>query len=444
MKLNWFSPLPPAQTEIAHHTARLLPALVEKAEVTLWTTQAEIDPELAKLAKTRRYEPDQVPWTELNAADATIYNIGNNARFHASIFSICRHHPGIVALHDLSLQHLFAGYYGYPAREPTEYLDRMFRYHGEAGVRAGELCLAGRLLPDEIAQEFPLTALALERSLGAIVHTRTALRSLLRDGLAPARFAPLPYAPTPLRRPRAAVAPRPGNEPYRLIVFGYLGPNRRLPSILAAIADLPHCDRFHLDVFGPLAGMPGLQETLAARDLRRRVTLHGFVADSHLRDALDRADLAINLRYPTMGEASASQLRIWDHALPSLVTRVGWYAEQPADAVGFVRPDHEADDLRDHLTQFLTNPDRYRRMGQRGREALEAAHSPEAYANQVIELAAQAHVWRSRATAKSLAERAGEAMQPWLGAHAPDALLRRVAEEIQALAMGTNDRNHAA
>ena len=39
-------------------------------------------------------------------------------------------------------------------------------------------------------------------------------------------------------------------------------------------------------------------------------------------------ELLINLRYPTMGEASLSQLRIWRHALPSMVTQVGWHEEQ--------------------------------------------------------------------------------------------------------------------
>ena len=39
MRLNWFSPLPPARTEIANYTVRLLPALCASCDVTLWTDQ---------------------------------------------------------------------------------------------------------------------------------------------------------------------------------------------------------------------------------------------------------------------------------------------------------------------------------------------------------------------------------------------------------------------
>ena len=61
-------------------------------------------------------------------------------------------------------------------------------------------------------------------------------------------------------------------------------------------------------------------EELRLQDI---VTLHGFVPAEALEAALASAHLAINFRFPTMGEASVSQLQIWDHALPSLVTRVG-------------------------------------------------------------------------------------------------------------------------
>jgi len=43
MKLNWFSPLAPARSEIAHYTARTVAALRGHAEVTLWTDQAKWD-----------------------------------------------------------------------------------------------------------------------------------------------------------------------------------------------------------------------------------------------------------------------------------------------------------------------------------------------------------------------------------------------------------------
>ncbi len=95
------------------------------------------------------------------------------------------------------------------------------------------------------------------------------------------------------------------------------------------------------------------------------VTLHGFVPAEDLEAALTSAHLAINLRFPTMGEASVSQLQIWDHALPSLVTRVGWYATLPQETVAFVRPEHEITDIQAHLHAFVDDPGRYAHMGRR-------------------------------------------------------------------------------
>ena len=84
-----------------------------------------------------------------------------------------------------------------------------------------------------------------------------------------------------------------------------------------------------------------MRQRIATLELKDTVKVHGYAPAADLDGALSTAGLAINLRYPTMGEASASQLRIWEHALPSLVTRVGWYASLPEDAVAHVRPENE-------------------------------------------------------------------------------------------------------
>ena len=89
------------------------------------------------------------------------------------------------------------------------------------------------------------------------------------------------------------------------------------------------------------------------------MTLHGFVPESELDAALASAHLALNLRYPTKGEASGSQLRIWSHGLPSLVTRIGWYTELPADTVSFVRPEFLVEDVCAHLRAYAACPASY-------------------------------------------------------------------------------------
>jgi hypothetical protein len=115
------------------------------------------------------------------------------------------------------------------------------------------------------------------------------------------------------------------------------------------------------------------------------VEIRGFVEEDELDALLDRAHLALNLRYPTVGEASGSQLRLWSRGLPSVVTRTGWYAELPPETTFFVDPEHEVDDLHRHFRAALENPRMLLEMGQAGRRQLERQHHPDLYARELVD-----------------------------------------------------------
>ena len=336
MKLNWFSPLPPAGTEIANYTARLLPVLRAHAEVVLWTDQAEWDPALSRLAEVRRYQGH--PWPEMNRADMTIYHIGNQPFFHKTIWQASRQQPGIVILHDSALQHLFCPLGREPGGDPMDHVRAMARIYGPTGQDAAVRYWREELMIDDLARQFPLTELAVEKSLGVLVHNRELFTSLERQGGRPVACAPLPYAAPVLPRP-SGPSKWVASPPYRLIVFGQITHHRRLEAVLAALGGLPGREQFRLEIFGRIWEQKALESMIRQWHLEGLVELRGFVPENELDMALASAHLAINLRYPTMGEASASQLRIWGHALPSLVSPVGWYSCLPEGAVDFVRPD---------------------------------------------------------------------------------------------------------
>ena len=134
MKLNWFSPLPPARTEIANHTLRTLPALCSLADVTLWTEQKAWDPQLGKFAEIRSFKPGRLPWDDLNRADISIYNLGNNPLFHVGAWQTSRQHPGVVVLHDFRMYHFFDDIYRVRLNREA-YLAVMERYYGRKVVR---------------------------------------------------------------------------------------------------------------------------------------------------------------------------------------------------------------------------------------------------------------------------------------------------------------------
>lgn len=434
MKINWFSPLPPARSELARQTIDLLPALAAEAEVTLWSSVSGAMLDAPHQTLVKQFDPAHPPWREINAAEVTFYQMGNDPRYHETIWRVSAQHPGIVILHDIKLQHFFAGLIDNGGLSRRDYLALLERHYGMNGRVLGEAFLHGHLSLEALAAECPLTEAAIENALAVVVHWEGAFQSLSEKSSVP--VVHLPLARSPLRT-ADETRPRVSGEPYRIIVFGFLGPNRRLPALLNALAQLPGRERFRLDVYGTMEGEEKMQELVAQLRLTSQVTLHGFVPDEELEKALRQSDLAVNLRNPTMGEASASQLHLWHHGVPTLVTRDGWYAGLPEETVAFVRPDHEGADLRQHLLAFLETPERYRSLGKNGRRQANEQHTVQAYVEGLLEAAARLGEFQGNWIARHLAQRAGRAMS-WeqLGEVPP--LFGGVAEQIRALAVGRN------
>jgi len=430
MKLNWFSPLPPAATDIGHFTSRVLPSLAARAEVTLWTDQAKWDTAVTEFAEVRHYEWREMQWADLNRGDVCVYNLGNNPLFHGSIWEIARRHAGVVILHDTRLHHFFDGLYRVQQRDLAGYLELMDFYYGPEGRQDAYDCFISEARNiNEMAAKYPLTELAIENALGVVVHTRTAHDDLSRTAT-PLRYLPLPFS----AGSRSEVAARKSTQPHRLILFGYIGRNRRLDAVLKALADFPRREEFRLDVYGSiLDDEKHVRAQVRALGLKSLVRFHGFATEAELDNALGQADLAINLRYPTMGEASGSQSRIWAHALPSLVTKVGWYATLPPDAVAFVSPDQdEIAGIQAHLQNFLEEPQRFHQMGKKGFEILKEQHTPDQYAEGLLEFLTKAAARRAQAAALKLAEQVGAVTADLFGS-APESMLVSVAREIGAL-----------
>ena len=409
MKINWFSPLPPARTSIADdYLVGILPALSKRAELTLWTDQNNWDRNLENVARVSNYDPKRMSWPELHHADATFYNIGNNYLFHTSIWQVSRQHPGVVILHDLRVHNFFESLYRGHWRDTAGYLAQMKRCYGDAGLRAAHEFVNGVVSIDYLTEHYPLTPLALENCLAVVVHTQEALAQVEALKQWPVALASLPRT-LPLDHEPKNTAMR-ATPPYRLIMFGYMGQNRRLDAVLEALAALPERESFQLDIFGEIPEARSLRGRIGKLGLGRMVQLHGYTPESELNNVLKASHLAINLRYPTMGEASGSQLRIWYHALPSLVTDVGWYSSLSRDTVAHVRPEHEVADIQSHLRAFLDNPESFAAMGQRGLRTLREQHDPETYVRTIMEVAANVRDFRVRKSAYDLARRVGTIM----------------------------------
>jgi glycosyltransferase involved in cell wall biosynthesis len=432
VKLNLFSPLPPTRSDIARLTVHMLPALAREAEIVVWSSEPEWKFEPPPGVTIRHYDWQRPPWREINQADATFYQMGNDPRYHHAIWHLSQQHPGIVILHDLMLQHFFSGLVFHDrGMNRRQYLELVERYHGLKGRVLAEKHVQGLLSTEELAQLCPLTEAATENALAVIVHSAAAYAALPED----ASVALLPLC---VGMEMPALTARAPAEPYRLTVFGYLGPNRQLPLLLRALATFRERDRFRLDVFGTMADREKMHQLVGRLGLSERVTLHGFVSGSEIDKALRETDLVVNLRNPSMGEASGSQLHLWQYALPALVTRHAWYATLPEETVAFVRPEFEVEDIQRHLSEFLAKPETYRELGRNGRRYVEEHHSIQGYASALLEVARRAPEFQAKWIAHDLARRSAAAMKGWSDESTMGPLALEVARQIELLTTGAS------
>ena len=413
MKINWFSPFPRAMTDVARYTCEVVTQMREMCEVVAWTGQADIDSSLCGGVHIRRFAVDSVPWAEINRADISVFNLGNNHQFHGDIWQLARRHPGLIVLHDLSMHHFFDALYRTQLRRKDLYVEVMRRYYGnQAAERADENFGKKGSMNDELSQMYPLTEHALENATGVLVHNKANAHTLQSAMSVPVVNAPLPF------RARLAGRERNGNtrggSPCRLVMFGHLGTNRRIDKVLLALSEMPEREQFRLHVYGSTKGCKLDITSECSRLNLRHVHVHGFVPEDELERALKSSDLGINLRYPTMGEASGVQLRLWSHALPSLVTPIGWYASLPVGTVGYVRPDeNEVADIQAHLRGYLRDPEPFVKMGSLGEAEVREKHSPRACAEAILEAAVLSRSNLRNFFARRLAEHAASVVDGW-------------------------------
>jgi glycosyltransferase involved in cell wall biosynthesis len=435
LKINWFSPLPPAQSGIASYAAQLLPVLARRHKVTVWTDQAEVAPEIGHSLPLAHYQPAHPPWRALNNADVSIYHLGNHGGFHSGIWEVSRQHPGIVVLHDLCVHDFFEMVFLRIQHRPDAYFAILEQWYGQEGRHAAEAFCAGGISAASMTQLFPLTRAMVQGALGVITHTSGALEAIREVPACPVAVLDFPYVAADEARYRGWLAARraAARPPYRLVVFGYLNRNRRLEAILEALAGIPQRQHFRLEICGQLWNESHIRSQIERWQLGSLVSLHGFLPENQVEQKLSTADLAINLRYPSMGEASLSQLQFWDYGLPTLVTRTGWYASLPEDATAFVRPEHEVADIQAHLRALLDDPGAFQQMGARGRQTL-AQHDPEKYLEAMTQFAADALESAARVPALALAQTVGRDLSAWLDPAASQYLLERASQAIAKLA----------
>jgi glycosyltransferase involved in cell wall biosynthesis len=115
-----------------------------------------------------------------------------------------------------------------------------------------------------------------------------------------------------------------------------------------------------------------LQQEIGRLRLGGTVRRLGFVADDEFTHYLSLTDVVANLRYPSMGESSATLIRAFALAKPCIVTDDAWFAELPESCVWKISHGaREVDDLAAAVATLIRDPALRHRLGHHAREYAE-------------------------------------------------------------------------
>lgn len=387
MKIAYFSPLLPHQTGIAAYSEHLLPYLREEAEVSLYSAEYP-----SALCRERRVidvrrRPEAV--LGLGAYDAVVYQLGNNPFFHLDLYRALLRHRGVAVLHDAVLYFLSAG-----QGVGGLWKDLALEHGAQARPLLRELiasCPDGDLLRYPHPRRYPLLRRPVEAASQVIVHNRQAAEVVSRlVPNKPVHVVPLPVYPeieTPELPEKARVVREKLGLRRNQLLFsslGFVGPTKRLPSVLRALAALPPSVDFHFVIVGE--GAEGLLAEARALGLGSKVTATGFVSEAEFPAYLVASDVVINLRHPSMGEASATVAQALFLRRPCIVTDDGWFSELPDDVVVKVGMQQEIRELTDALVALAGDASRRRALGERARSWSEGTAHPRIVARRYLDI----------------------------------------------------------
>ena len=328
--IYWVAPPAESRSGLAVYSKTLLPFLEAKDGVK-WMAPKEAVPA---------------------GSGRAVYNLGNHPD-NAAAMEQAGNAPDTVVLHDVNLHHAALA-----ASDPVRFF--------ESGDLPLTLRSAG-VWNETLAVHAPALVPLLNRQRLIFVHSRYALDMLRMRGIhVPVEVLPMGVVVPEIRSEK---------ELCSIGLFGHIGGNREMDVVL--------------DVFRRLrGGQPQLTLKMIGQRVPECVEREpGIVVKRGLSDGdffaeLSATTVALNLRYPVLGETSLTMLQAMALGTVCLVFELGAYAELPESTVLKVNPGEPWDQ---RLEALLGDVPRRREMEKAARAHVRAYHAPERWAERFWE-----------------------------------------------------------
>jgi len=367
-KIAYVSPMPPQRSGIANYSKLLLPYLAQYCSIDVFTNGIDSKEDVEGIENAYSISALQ---GRNNQYDCIIYHLGNNSEFHKDIYDLAWRIPGIIVLHDYNL-HPFLQQGYLMQGEKGIYKQALIEGYGEVGENHYRSVKAGTDEPD--IWKFPMSHAIVKRSRATIVHHRWVKKQY------PEEFAvnviPLFTAPVNIKQEEQKAdtfKQKYGIKEQEFIIgcYGFINQNKRPEIIVKAISQLrdkgyPVRLIFAGEPSPDVANLTGVIEDLG---LQNAVIMTGFLGEEEYHRALAVTDIVVNLRYPSMGEASMTLAESLARGKPTIVSAINQYLEFP-DRVCWKLDigDNEIELLVAYLETLLRNSEVRGCLGRNGRK----------------------------------------------------------------------------
>jgi glycosyltransferase involved in cell wall biosynthesis len=335
------TPWPPERSGIADYSLRLARELGRHVDVDVVVGRPSEDyptphEDGVRLVGARDFESVR----DVRQADRVVYFMGNSA-FHGYLYEMLHRRRGAIVFHDVRL----TGFYGWlssterpeaPAARLAEWIDALYGARMPPEARSGVVPTWQRQLALGIYMTQELQSYAEQ----CFVHSEMS-RSVLELDRDPAvREVPVRVLPFGMPEVTETARAEVGDPSAPVIIsLGYVNEVKGIDVLIRAFAlvaaELPGAQ---LIIAGPTDDAEERRWTEYAAEYApaAQIQIPGQVDPDRYSELLRTADLSVQLRLISNGEASAAVADCLAAGLPTIVTDIGWLGELPDDAVSKV------------------------------------------------------------------------------------------------------------
>jgi glycosyltransferase involved in cell wall biosynthesis/uncharacterized protein YbaR (Trm112 family) len=362
----WVTPLPPVGSGIAQYSRDILRSISGCWDFEL----------LAEPGSGTQVDADWRPISlrRVKSNPRPIIQIGNSG-YHPFAFRLAERPGSVLVLHDVVLHHARLAEF-VRKRRPGEYIKLMSMLYGQQGEDVANNVLRGAAAD---LTTFSLSEDLISRAACVVVHSQFA-RDKVSQLVPDCNVRVIPMGvPLPVRLDKRLARRHLGipEDAFVVASITHVNPMKRMPVVLRAFRQLVEKRQSSMLVIaGSISASVDLQRQVDLLGLSDNVRLSGYMSDNDAAVLAQASDVAVNLRFPSTGETSASLLRLLGAGLPVVVTAHGSSLEIPEVAAIHLPVDRfEEETLVAYLSWLASDNEARQAYGENARKFVVSEHS---------------------------------------------------------------------